>query len=146
MLNVQYKLNTAAVDTVLKHLNHCNSQFVPALSSRISLDDYAKKMVDNAVLFEAWEKDILIGLVAMYQNANKNGYITNVSVNSEYRGKGIAKEIFFWLIKYAKENNISIIKLEVNPLNIAAINLYKNFGFVIIDETNNLLTMLKKVI
>jgi ribosomal protein S18 acetylase RimI-like enzyme len=59
-------------------------------------------------------------------------------------GKGLAKQIFINLNLYSKVNNISEIKLEVNALNLKAINLYKNFGFEIIQEKNNQIIMLKK--
>jgi ribosomal protein S18 acetylase RimI-like enzyme len=143
-MQIVYKLNTATDNIILTHLNHCNNQFVPALSTRVSMEAYAKKMADYAILFEAWFDEKLIGMVAMYLNEHKYGYITNVSVYNEYSGQGIAKQIFVNLMEYTKVNNISEIKLEVNALNIAAINLYKNFGFESIEEKNNQIIMLKK--
>ena len=143
-MQIVYKINTTSADTIFKHLNHCNNQFVPALSTRVSLEAYAKKMVNCAILFEAWADEKLIGMVAMYLNEQKNGYITNVSVYDEYGGKGIAKQIFVNLMEYAKANNISEIKLEVSEINIPAINLYKNFGFESIEEKNNQIIMLKR--
>ncbi len=145
-MQIVYKINTASEDSILTHLNHCNNQFVPALSTRVSLEAYAKKLAHYAILFEAWVDEKLIGTVAMYLNEQKHGYITNVSVYNEYGGKGIAKQIFVNLIEYTKANNISEIKLEVSAINIAAINLYKNFGFESIEEKNNQIIMLKKEI
>lgn len=143
-MQIVYKTNTASEEDILTHLNHCNNQFEPALSTRVSLETYAKKMADYAILFEAWVDEKLIGMVAMYLNEMKQGYITNVSVYIEYGGKGIANQIFVNLMRYTKANNISEIKLEVSAINIAAINLYKNFGFEKIDEKNNQIIMLKK--
>jgi len=145
-MQVVYKINTASEDAILTHLNHCNNQFVPALSTRFSLEVYAKKMADYAILFEAWADEQLIGMVAMYLNEQKHGYITNVSVYNEYGSKGIAKQIFVNLMEYSKANEISEIKLEVSAINIAAINLYKYFGFESIEEENNQIIMLKKEI
>lgn len=144
-MQIVYKKNTASVNTIFIHLNHCNNQFVPALSTRVSLEVYAKKMVYNAILFEAWTDEKLIGMVAMYLNEQKHGYITNVSVYNEHVGKGIAKQIFVNLMEFAKANSISEIKLEVSAINIVAINLYKNFGFESIQEKNNQIIMLKKI-
>jgi ribosomal protein S18 acetylase RimI-like enzyme len=143
-MQIVYKINTASEDAILTHLNHCNNQFVPSLSTRVSLEVYAKKMADYAILFEAWADEQLIGMVAMYLNEQKHGYITNVSVYNEYGGKGIAKQIFVYLMEYSKANKISEIKLEVSAINIAAINLYKYFGFESIEEKNNQIIMLKK--
>jgi ribosomal protein S18 acetylase RimI-like enzyme len=143
-MQIVYKLNTASEDNILTHLNVCNNQFVPALNTRVSLDAYAKKMANFAILFEAWLDEKLIGMVAMYLNEQKHGYITNVSVYNKYRGKGIAKQIFVNLLEYTKTNNISEIKLEVSTINVAAINLYKNFGFQNIEQKNDQIIMLKK--
>jgi ribosomal protein S18 acetylase RimI-like enzyme len=145
-MKIEYKINTASVTIILTHLNHCDNQFVPALSTKVSLEAYSKKMANNAILFEAWIDETLIGIVAIYLNENNHGYITNVSVYNEYCSKGIAKQIFVNLLDYTKSNNISEIKLEVSAINIAAINLYKNFGFESIEEKNNQIIMLKKVI
>lgn len=143
---IEVKLNTAPDNIVLSHLSHCNSQFLPPLDTRVSLVEYAKKIVRNAIVFEAWVNDILIGMIAMYINETKIGYITNVSVYAEYSGKGIAKKLFYSLIDYARENYISCVKLEVNILNIPAINLYKNLGFEVIEVKNDQIIMLKKII
>lgn len=145
-MKIEYKINNATESIILKHLNDCNNQFVPALSTRISLEDYAKKIANNAVVFEAWADEELIGMVAMYLTEHNQGFITNVSVYNKYVGKGIAKQIFVNLILYSKANNITEMKLEVSALNLAAINLYKKFGFESLLEKNNQITMLKKVI
>ncbi len=145
-MEIEYKINSANLDDVLSHLNHCNNQFIPPLSSRVSLDNYAKKITENAILFEGWAEEKLVGMVAMYLNDDNHGYITNVSVYKEFGGKGIAKQIFVNLIGYSKLNNISELKLEVNSINFVAINLYKYFGFEILEEKNNQIIMLNKVI
>lgn len=145
-MEIVYKVNTAPEDAILTHLNHCNNQFDPALSARVSLETYAKKMADYATIFEAWADQKLIGMVAMYLNEQKHGYITNVSVYTEYGGKGIAKQIFMNLMEYAKTNNVTEIELEVSAINLAAINLYKGFGFKSVEEKINQVIMLKKEI
>lgn len=144
-MNTEFKINTASECDIFTHLYHCNNQFVPALSTRVSLEEYAKKIADNATLFEVWVNEKLIGLVAMYLNEHNIGYITNVSVYKEYSGKGIAKKIFIILIDYSKLNGIIQIKLEVNSTNVAAINLYKSFGFQYITTKNDQIIMLKNL-
>lgn len=103
-------------------------------------------MANYATIFEAWADQKLIGMVAMYLNEQKHGYITNVSVYTEYGGKGIAKQIFMNLMEYAKTNNVTEIELEVSAINLAAINLYKGFGFKSVEEKINQVIMLKKEI
>jgi ribosomal protein S18 acetylase RimI-like enzyme len=144
-VKINYKINTSREEDVLKHLLHCDSQFLPQLSQRVSLELYSKKISENGVIFEAWANEILVGMVAIYLNDINQGYITNVSVYAEYGGRGIAKQILNNLIEYAKKNHITYIKLEVNEFNIPAVNLYKNFGFEIIEMNNKQIIMLKKI-
>lgn len=143
-MRIEYKINTATEFLLIEHLTHCNDQFIPPLNTKVSIEAYGKKISENAVVFEAWDGNVLVGMVAMYVNENIEGYITNVSVYSEYGGKGIASQIFNNLLAYSEENNISSIKLEVNVSNAFAISLYKKFGFKSIDEKNNQIIMLKK--
>lgn len=56
-------------------------------------------------------------------------------VNESYRNKGVASKLLMFLINEStdKEN----ITLEVNINNIAAINLYKKFGFKEVAKRKN---------
>lgn len=68
------------------------------------------------------------GKVAGYmglQIFSGEGYVTNVAVLPEYRGRGIAKA----LIEKQFENKMDFITLEVRESNLPAINLYKKTGF-----------------
>lgn len=53
------------------------------------------------------------------------GYVTNVAVLPEYRGRGIAKA----LIAEQMKNDMEFITLEVRESNTPAIHLYKKSGF-----------------
>lgn len=53
------------------------------------------------------------------------GYVTNVAVLPEYRGRGIAER----LITEQLKNEMAFITLEVRESNTPAINLYTKTGF-----------------
>lgn len=52
-----------------------------------------------------------------------------ISVLKKYWNKGIGTKLTEKVIKFAKRKEIEIINLEVRKDNLAAINLYKKFGF-----------------
>ena len=56
--------------------------------------------------------------------------IGNVCTHPSYRRMGAARGLFDELIKTCKTKEISKIFLEVSSVNNAAIELYKNIGFV----------------
>ena len=60
-----------------------------------------------------------------------------IIVNNNYRRYGIASKLLEFLIEYSKSNCISNITLEVNESNIAALNLYKKYGFGIVSSRKN---------
>ena len=127
---ILYTQNHSKTDDVYIHLKSCDNQFVPSLSLKVDLKDYSKKLNDKAIRFEAWYNKALIGLVAAYKNGQEGFlYITNVSVEIKYQGKGIAKQLLLSSMIFAKENNLSFIELEVNKKNENAINLYKKLKF-----------------
>jgi [ribosomal protein S18]-alanine N-acetyltransferase len=56
-----------------------------------------------------------------------------IAVSGEYKGKGIGKELFGFMMDTAKERKIAEVFLEVRKTNTVAIKLYESFGFVRID-------------
>lgn len=52
-----------------------------------------------------------------------------ITVRKNYWGQGIGSLLMKELIKYAKENGIEILNLEVRSDNVNAIHLYEKFGF-----------------
>ncbi|MDH3375806.1 MAG: GNAT family N-acetyltransferase [Gammaproteobacteria bacterium] len=130
---VEFTFMKAAEADITMHLRACDSEFVPPLSSRVDINNYAKKIVSKATRFEAWSGGSLIGLLAAYYNDQKDlfAYITSVSVLKEWAGKGIATRLISRCIEHAKVSGMRQISLEVANDNTAAIRTYEKSGFVI---------------
>jgi ribosomal protein S18 acetylase RimI-like enzyme/2-polyprenyl-3-methyl-5-hydroxy-6-metoxy-1,4-benzoquinol methylase len=128
---VRYTLKTASEQEICSHLKESDSNFSPPLSTRVRIDDYSRKIFENAVTFEARAGDALIGLVAAYFNDLKSheGFVTVVSVVKGHTGQGIATELMTQSIAYAKQHGFKTIRLEVQKDNCPAIRLYQKFGF-----------------
>ncbi len=78
--------------------------------------------------------------------------ITNIVTKKVERKKGIGKLLLDKLIEMAKETEKETISLEVNEINIPAINLYKTSGFEEVgirkkyyNGINNAIIMTKKI-
>lgn len=129
---IEYLLNKASAAEIAEHLVRCDADFVPPLSGRVDIGDYAYKIASKATRFEAWSDGALIGLVAVYCNDQERciAYITSVSVASEWAGKGIAANLMGRCAEYAEALGMRQISLEVASDNVPAIKLYEKIGFV----------------
>lgn len=130
--SIEFGSNKATEAQIAEHLSHCDADFVPRLSSRVEMAEYARKIAEKAMLFEAWSGDKLVGLVAAYCNDREQriAYITSVSVLREWTGKGIAASLMQQCIEHAKTSGMRQISLEVAGNNAPAIKLYEKSGFV----------------
>lgn len=70
----------------------------------------------------------IVGYAGMY-SVCLEGYINNIAVLPEFRGRGIAKRLLDNLIDYSVLNKLEFLSLEVRVSNKAAISLYHLKGF-----------------
>lgn len=140
---VEYLCNRASYAEIAEHLLRCDGDFVPRLSDRVSISDYAKKISSLAIRFEAWSGDRLIGLVAGYYNdpERHTAYITSVSVLKGWAGNGIGARLMDECIEYSKGMGLYQIKLEVAGDNLGAIRLYSKKGFLVDTESGSVVSM-----
>ena len=78
------------------------------------------------------EKDKIIGFL-LYSLIYDRIEIEQFEVVFDKRKKGIGEKLLKYLIEKYENTNINNITLEVKENNIAAINLYKKYGFEIIS-------------
>lgn len=130
---VESLLNKASAAQIADHLLRCDAGFVPSLSSRVEIRDYAQKIASKATRFETWSGGTLVGLAAVYCNdqVNRIAYITSVSVLKEWTRKGIAAGLLGQCIDHAKVSDMRQIRLEVAAVNAPAIKLYEGRGFIV---------------
>lgn len=63
-------------------------------------------------------------------------YDTGTGTLQEYRGRGLATQIFEYSIPFLKERNITQYLLEVLQHNSQAVSVYRNLGFEVTREFN----------
>lgn len=64
-----------------------------------------------------------------FEKVFEEGQIISVATDKTYRRRGLAKKLFYDVIKFAQANGVELFTLEVRSDNIPAINLYKSLGF-----------------
>lgn len=128
---VEYLANRASGAEIAEHLLCCDADFVPTLSERVAIPDYAKKIASKATRFEAWSNGTLVGLVAAYCNdpETRIAHITSVSVMKGWIGQGIAAKLIGQCVEHAKAAGMRQVGLEVAADNMPAIRLYEKSGF-----------------
>ena len=130
--SVEWRVNAANAALIAAHLRACDDTFVPTLSSRVDIDEYAQKLAAKSERFEAWSNGVLVGLLAVYCNDfdGRIAYITSVSVMPVWRGHGIASRLIVRCVENAVALGHTAIELEVGTRNEAAARLYEKHGFL----------------
>lgn len=80
------------------------------------------------IFFVAEYMGEIAGYIGVYQMGDESD-ITNVAVSSAHRRIGIGKKLLEEVEKYATDNGIHSVTLEVRESNTPAINLYKAMGY-----------------
>ena len=75
----------------------------------------------------------IVGYGGMWHVVDE-GQITNIAVKKNCRGEGVGSKLLESLIKWAKNNEILVIQLELREGNAAAFGLYKKYGFSVVGK------------
>lgn len=129
--SLRFELDKAGEAQIAAHLCACDAAFVPPLTGRVDIAEYARKIAGKALRFEAWADSELVGLVAAYCNVpdKRTAFITSVSVLPAWQGMSIASQLMERCITHVGGLSFARIELEVSGGNAAAITLYEKHGF-----------------
>jgi ribosomal protein S18 acetylase RimI-like enzyme len=133
---VSYGIKLLSEKDICDYLTNNDKLFKPALSTRLNIKDYSKKLQTSAVHFCASDSGRLIGFIACYLNDPDGmmAYISSVSSNINYQRQGIVSTLLNMVITYARHVNFKYIKLEVYSENETALTLYEKSGFEILTS------------
>jgi ribosomal-protein-alanine N-acetyltransferase len=107
---------------------YADSGFADSDNSRISLKKFTEKDIEPALKIGL--QSLIVGFF-IYYNVLDEMHILDITVSKEMQSKGIGSLMLNMVIKKNSEAGIKHFFLEVRTSNIAAINLYKKFGFKI---------------
>ena len=92
------------------------------------------KIVHNGgQVFFALEDHKAVGTVAMIKSSDDRFELAKMTVQDDFRGKGIANMLMDKCLKFAKENKAKEIFLISNDSLKIARNLYNKYGFKEVD-------------
>jgi ribosomal protein S18 acetylase RimI-like enzyme len=104
---------------------------------QLSEQQFAQRLTRDGVQFEisvgAFDDDRMIGF---YMNGlgdwqgKPTAYDAGTGINPDDRGRGVAQELFAFLVTRLKERTVSEYLLEVLTSNERAVTLYRKLGFV----------------
>ena len=83
---------------------------------------------ENYIVFKVVMENDVVGFIMLQRSDELN--IDSIAVNKEFRNLGIASRLIDRAVKFAKENGVNTLSLEVSNKNITAYLLYKKLGFV----------------
>lgn len=142
---IHFAFNQSSSSDVKSHLERVSPLFRPELTSYVNLEKYSDKIYKKANRIEIWDGEMLIGLIAYYLNTEESfAFITNVSLEKEYGGSGLATQMMWQMIEKV-EGIVNDIKLEVRADNVGAIRFYTKLGFEIVGGDDPIKMELKRV-
>ena len=106
-----------------------DAAFAERLAKTVDVEDYCRKLSDNAHFEIAENDEDIVGVVAFYENPLAI-YITYVCVSAAQRQKGIAYQLMESICHYV-DCQQKPVSLEVRVSNERAIKIYENAGFVV---------------
>lgn len=143
----EFRVGTATYESIVALLLGYSDSFRPPLYTYVNMEEYARKILDNAVTFEAWGGSELVGFIVAYFNDNetKNGFVTNVSVLEEYQDCGIAYELMRQAIEFGKNHAFVRLDLEAGTDSTRAQRSYKRNGFVVVEQRRDKFVMSRMI-
>lgn len=128
--DIRYATSLASERQIFEHLARCDSRYQPPLSGRVDVREYARKLHARARTLEAWHRDELVGLVAMYVDDSTAGaFVSSVSVDEAFAGRGIGTRLVGDAVALARSLGMRGISLEVSRRSTGAMRLYEKHGF-----------------
>ncbi|SHJ73762.1 Acetyltransferase (GNAT) domain-containing protein [Tangfeifania diversioriginum] len=122
-------------DKIAEILTHYDDYFIPKISDRKNIVEYARKLSSNATFILAKNKRKIVGFTAFYFNpVPKTTYLTLIATDRNLQGTGIGKSMIYKLIEFCTTHNSAGILLEMRANNLKLFNFYDSLGFEVKEK------------
>lgn len=127
------------IERLVNMLIKVDSRFIHPKDQNISLQMYAKKLIDNGINIIVADKIGDVGLLCFYANdfINKIAFCSSIGVIKSYRGGNLAKNLVKFGLDCNKELGMEAVRAEVDKNNPGVVAFLKRFNFHIESETEN---------
>lgn len=88
---------------------------------------------ENYRFYLVQEDGVFAGFIALQPQDDKL-FLSKLYLNKEFRGKGYGKRMLNFVFDEAKRESFKSVYLTVNRFNTPSIEVYKKYGFNIVDE------------
>lgn len=95
--------------------------------------EIVQRSIDNSVCFGLYQGDNQVGFARMVTDLATFGYLADVFILPEHRGKGLSKQLVAYILAYPPLQGLRRIMLVTRD----AHGLYKQFGFQVSDNPDN---------
>jgi len=104
---------------------------IPAYEKIYVRDDdlYVEPNDTCRMIATASVKGEVVGYVAVSRSWNGCAQIDEIMISRPHRGAGIGRALMDEAVLWAKQNNLSIMRLETQDTNVAACRFYERYGF-----------------
>lgn len=138
---VECKLGNEVVELFEKRVYNffckIDMHYEPAISTRVDLLSYSKRLVSNAKIFFLKKEGLDLGILALYIDVVKSvGFISSIGVMPDVQGFGAGQALMDRAISLCKVKKMTKLQLEVGVLNDKAISFYEKNKFVIVKNNN----------
>ncbi len=128
-LRVRWLNNPEAIRYAIDDVEHVTT----AEEQVLWFDNYEKKhLSDEKIFFTILDEENPVGFMGIsnIDQVKKTAEVFILIGEDAHRGRGVGREAMTYLIAFAFETlGLKSLHLEVNNLNLRAINLYKKLGF-----------------
>ncbi len=127
-------MNDKSMDIKIRPMTIKDLPQVLAIENRVFSDPWPEEAFLDGQYhpdhhFIVAQKDSEITGYAAYYCDVGEARLTNIAVAPEYQRKSIAKKLLNYILDIVKKEKCEYIFLDVRPTNLAAIDLYKKYGF-----------------
>ncbi len=108
-----------------------DKDFPVAISEKVDLKEYAKKLFDNATFCYEYQNGVIAAMVAGYtHNLTENlAFVSIMATRKEYRGQGLASKQLAKFLEESRKAGAKGVHVYAVESNLPAVATYKKLGF-----------------